>query len=58
MEPRWIHDCTRCQFVGSLGYVDDDVYICDNGTMIEVVIRHSDDGSDYWSGSIMKKKEV
>jgi transposase InsO family protein len=34
-----------------------DVYVCDKGSIIEIVIRHSDEGSDYWSGSVFKKEE-
>lgn len=54
--PQWKHECSTCIFIGRKGY--DDVYVCDKGRLLEVVIRHSDEGTDYWSGSIIKKETV
>ena len=58
--PRFEHDCDACWLVGSVTYAgviagqDEtpcDVYVCPQGGMPTVVIRHGDDGPDYWSGA-------
>lgn len=52
LQARWKHDCSNCKFIGLMDGVD--MYICIKESMIEVVARHSDESSDYWSGSVCK----
>lgn len=53
--PKWIHDCSMCEFVGFMG--NKDVYICRKDDRLEVVIRYSSEGSDYWASFVRKKWE-
>lgn len=57
MKPRFVHDCSRCKYLGSLFLrVSDcpgwyDLYSCDqSGTMPTVIARYGDEGSEYMSG--------
>lgn len=54
-KPRWEHNCDRCLFVGFMG--ESDVYVCDRVDIVEVVVRHSNDVLDYWSGSAIKPEK-
>ena len=47
MKAKWIHDCDRCKYAGSMFKHGDvvDWYVCTDS----VIARHSDDGPDYWS---------
>ena len=47
MQPKWLHDCKRCRYIGSMHSANGllDWYKCNN----EMVARYGDDGPDYWS---------
>lgn len=45
MKPRYIHDCSKCRFLGT--YKQYDLYACGNSR----IARRSDDGPDYISMS-------
>ena len=49
------HDCKECKWVGWFTpYADKvpmNVYICQHGNETTVIIRFSDEGSDYWSAT-------
>lgn len=51
-EPRYLHDCNRCVFLGQ--YKEFDLYVCPkttgNTTIATMVARHGSDGPDYLSG--------
>lgn len=47
--PRYIHDCTRCTFLGQHGTAD--LYFCPQIEGLPTVIaRYSSNGADYQSG--------
>lgn len=50
MKPKWIHDCPRCKYLGSMFMPQGvtDWYECE-GFDKSVVARHGDDGWEYWS---------
>jgi len=50
MEPRYIHDCDACIFLGQ--YKKYDLYFCGKGSLVSttVILRYSDEGGDYHSG--------
>ena len=50
--PKFKHDCPACIFLGE--YKGDDLYFCPQRTLgtPSLVIRHSDEGSDYSSGIV------
>jgi hypothetical protein len=45
-QPRYVHDCDGCTFLGQ--FEEYDLYACDN----TVIARRSDEGSDYKSGLV------
>ncbi len=48
-KPRFVHDCERCEFLGSEN--SRDLYFCTQGRELPTVIaRFGDDGPDYSSG--------
>lgn len=53
MEPRYIHDCDSCIYLGQ--YKEFDLYYCPGEPT--VVCRYSDDGPDYGSGLISAVSE-
>lgn len=54
MEPRYIHDCDNCKFIGQ--YKEYDLYICkktfSGNCWDELVLRYDDEGSHYCSYDI------
>ncbi len=47
--PRYLHDCTRCVFLGQ--WQEYDLYYADHGGLPDTVIaRYGDDGPEYTSG--------
>ena len=55
MKAKWIHDCDRCKYTGSMFHNGNilDRYVCTDS----VVARRSDDGPDYWSMPISMAKD-
>ena len=54
-QPIYIHDCTNCTFLG--GDTDAngdtvDMYFCPQGGLPTIIMRYSDDGSDYASAPV------
>lgn len=56
MEPMYKHDCDNCVFHGTIS--DKDVYTCGNDGDKTIVVRYSDEGSDYSSSSIYSDELV
>jgi hypothetical protein len=48
LPPRHEHDCDRCVFLGQ--HEEFDLYVCPGEPTL--LARRSDEGSDYWSGSV------
>jgi hypothetical protein len=51
MEPLYEHDCSACVFQGTID--NRDIYVCTNDFGPTVVVRHSSDGPDYSSSSMI-----
>lgn len=61
IHPRFQHDCHNCIFVGNVTVngVQSDMYFCEkNITSPTVIVRHSNDISDYVSGLKMAQNGV
>lgn len=61
IHPRFQHDCHNCIFVGNVAVngVQSDMYFCDkNVTSPTVIVRHSNDISDYVSSLKMAQNGV
>lgn len=54
VEPRYIHDCDVCEFVGQL--VQGDLWWCLEHR--QWVVRRGDDGENYLSASILALEEL
>ena len=53
--PKHIHDCTACRYLGT--FVGEfDLYICkEKSEFPSYIIRHGDDGPDYYSPYVRKE---
>jgi len=52
-QPKFIHDCDNCIFLGI--YEEYDLYYCDNEPTI--IARYGDNGPDYMSGMIFAQPD-
>ncbi len=50
MEPRYNHDCDKCQFLGH--HKDADVYLCKGFLGRTMILRYSSECSDYCSSPL------
>jgi len=51
-KPIFLHDCDSCLFLGNPHDKQYDVYFCPNCDGGSIVIRHGNDGPDYYSTMI------
>ena len=54
-EPKYLHDCANCKFLGLwVGSPKDirDLYICIHKKDASLIARYGNDGSDYWSAPL------
>ena len=51
MNPKWKHDCNKCEYLGSMVVTGNmlDWYTCGTGFNKTVIARRGDDGPEYWS---------
>lgn len=56
-KPRYEHDCDNCIYVGAISYYSNehnyaDVYLCQHDSSYSLIVRFSDEPSDYASNDI------
>ena len=59
MQPKWKHDCAKCNYLGSTYMQREllDWYTCGTGYNKTVIARSGNDGPEYWSVPVEINKQ-